>query len=408
MNKKLYLFNKKILLGITASISAYKSIFLVRLLVKLGAEVQVILTPSAKDFVSPLVLSVLSKNKVLSTFFSNSSNPEWNNHVDLALWADLILIAPASANTISKLNIGSCDNLLLSIVLSRRCPIIIAPAMDHDMFLNDITSRNINQLKNNSFKFIDVESGDLASGLKGYGRVAEPENIINYLNSFFKKISPLKDVNCLVTAGPTYEKIDPVRFIGNYSSGKMGVAIANELVALGANVDLVIGPSSLKINKNINVINVESTQQMYNECVDRYNNSKIVFFSAAVSDYKPKVAKKNKIKKKSDSINITLNKTVDILQKLGSIKRSDQFLVGFALETQNEVNNAIKKMERKNLDMIVLNSLNDEKSCFGYDTNKVTIINKDKHIENLPLMSKKNVAKYIVKSCRELFKKELI
>ena len=408
MNKKSYLFNKKILLGITASISAYKSIFLVRLLVKLGAEVQVILTPSAKDFVSPLVLSVLSKNKVLSTFFSNSSNPEWNNHVDLALWADLILIAPASANTISKLNIGSCDNLLLSIVLSRRCPIIIAPAMDHDMFLNDITSRNINQLKNNSFKFIDVESGDLASGLKGYGRVAEPENIINYLNSFFKKISPLKDVNCLVTAGPTYEKIDPVRFIGNYSSGKMGVAIANELVALGANVDLVIGPSSLKINKNINVINVESTQQMYNECVDRYNNSKIVFFSAAVSDYKPKVTKKNKIKKKSDSINITLNKTVDILQKLGSIKRSNQFLVGFALETQNEVNNAIKKMERKNLDMIVLNSLNDEKSCFGYDTNKVTIINKDKHIENLPLMSKKNVAKYIVKSCRELFKKELI
>ena len=408
MNKKSYLFNKKILLGITASISAYKSIFLVRLLVKLGAEVQVILTPSAKDFVSPLVLSVLSKNKVLSTFFSNSSNPEWNNHVDLALWADLILIAPASANTISKLNIGSCDNLLLSIVLSRRCPIIIAPAMDHDMFLNDITSRNINQLKNNSFKFIDVESGDLASGLKGYGRVAEPENIINYLNSFFKNISPLKDVNCLVTAGPTYEKIDPVRFIGNYSSGKMGVAIANELVALGANVDLVIGPSSLKINKNINVINVESTQQMYNECVDRYNNSKIVFFSAAVSDYKPKVTKKNKIKKKSDSINITLNKTVDILQKLGSIKRSDQFLVGFALETQNEVNNAIKKMERKNLDMIVLNSLNDEKSCFGYDTNKVTIINKDKHIENLPLMSKKNVAKYIVKSCRELFKKELI
>ncbi|OUV55246.1 MAG: phosphopantothenoylcysteine decarboxylase [Flavobacteriales bacterium TMED113] len=408
MNKKSYLFNKKILLGITASISAYKSIFLVRLLVKLGAEVQVILTPSAKDFVSPLVLSVLSKNKVLSTFFSNSSNPEWNNHVDLALWADLILIAPASANTISKLNIGSCDNLLLSIVLSRRCPIIIAPAMDHDMFLNNITSRNINQLKNNSFKFIDVESGDLASGLKGYGRVAEPENIINYLNSFFKKTSPLKDVNCLVTAGPTYEKIDPVRFIGNYSSGKMGVAIANELVALGANVDLVIGPSSLKINKNINVINVESTQQMYNECVDRYNNSKIVFFSAAVSDYKPKVTKKNKIKKKSDSINITLNKTVDILQKLGSIKRSDQFLVGFALETQNEVNNAIKKMERKNLDMIVLNSLNDEKSCFGYDTNKVTIINKDKHIENLPLMSKKNVAKYIVKSCRELFKKELI
>ena len=408
MNKKSYLFNKKILLGITASISAYKSIFLVRLLVKLGAEVQVILTPSAKDFVSPLVLSVLSKNKVLSTFFSNSSNPEWNNHVDLALWADLILIAPASANTISKLNIGSCDNLLLSIVLSRRCPIIIAPAMDHDMFLNDITSRNINQLKNNSFNFIDVESGDLASGLKGYGRVAEPENIINYLNSFFKKTSPLKDVNCLVTAGPTYEKIDPVRFIGNYSSGKMGVAIANELVALGANVDLVIGPSSLKINKNINVINVESTQQMYNECVDRYNNSKIVFFSAAVSDYKPKVTKKNKIKKKSDSINITLNKTVDILQKLGSIKRSNQFLVGFALETQNEVNNAIKKMERKNLDMIVLNSLNDEKSCFGYDTNKVTIINKDKHIENLPLMSKKNVAKYIVKSCRELFKKELI
>jgi len=408
MHKKSYLFNKKILLGITGSISAYKSITLVRLLIKLGAKVQVILTPSAKDFVSPLVLSVLSKNKVLSDFFSNSKNPEWNNHIELALWADLILVAPTSANTISKLNFGSCDNLLLSIILSRRCPVIIAPAMDHDMFLNDITTRNIQQLKKNNFQFIDVGKGDLASGLKGLGRVAEPEDIIKYLDNFIKKISPLKDVNCLVTAGPTYEKIDPVRYIGNYSSGKMGVAIAHELAELGANVNLIIGPSALKISPNINVINVESTQQMYDECIEKFSQSKLTFFSAAVSDYTPKDYKKNKIKKKTDDISILLKKTIDILQSLGKKKRSDQFLVGFALETENEVNNAIEKMIRKNLDMIVLNSMNDDQSCFGYDTNKVTLINSDKHIEELPLMSKKNVAKYIIKSCRELFKKELI
>ena len=408
MVKKSYLFNKKIILGITGSISAYKSIFLLRLLKKKGADVQVVLTNSAKDFVSPLVLSVLSQRKVLSSFFSDSEKSDWNNHVDLALWADLIIIAPSTANTISKLNSGSCDSLLLSIVLSRRSPIILAPAMDHDMYLNEITSNNIENLKKNNFLFIDVESGELASGLIGFGRMAEPERIITYVESFFKKKSPLKDVNCLITAGPTYEKIDPVRFIGNFSSGKMGSAIANELAELGANVDLVIGPSSVDIHPNVSIHRVESTQQMYDICLEKFDTSKLIIFSAAVSDYKPKITSKNKIKKKNNDMNLSLEKTIDILQELGNKKKSDQILVGFALETDNEIINAKEKMIRKKLDMIVLNSMNDEKSCFGFDTNKVTLINKNHDLENLPLMTKKNVAKYIIKSCRELFKKELI
>jgi len=406
--KKSYLFKKKILLGITASISAYKSIFLLRLLKKLGADVQVVLTPSAKDFVSPLVLSVLSKRKVLSSFFSDSENPDWNNHVDLALWADVIIIAPTTANTIAKLNTGFCDNLLLSIVLSRRCPIIIAPAMDHDMYLNEINSNNIDSLKKNNFSFIDVESGDLASGLIGIGRMPEPENIIIYLESFFKDLSPLKNINCLITAGPTYEKIDPVRFIGNFSSGKMGVAIANELAFLGANVELVIGPSSEKIDPNVSVHRIESTEEMYNTCLEIFDNSKLIIFSAAVSDYKPKKIEKRKIKKSTHNINLSLEKNVDILEHLGNNKKSHQILVGFALETENEIINAKEKMIRKKLDMIVLNSMNDKESCFGSDTNKVTLIRKDEDIEHLPLMTKKNVAKYIIKTCRELFKKELI
>ena len=408
MAKKSYLFKKKILLGITGGISSYKSIFLLRLLKKLGADVQVVLTPSAKNFVSPLVLSVLSNRKVFSDFFSDSENPDWNNHIDLALWADLIIIAPTTANTISKLCAGSCDNLLLSIILSRRCPIILSPAMDHDMYLNKITSINIKKLKKNDFYIIDVDSGQLASGLIGFGRMAEPERIVNYVESVLKKLLPLKNINCLITAGPTYEKIDPVRFIGNFSSGKMGCAIANELALLGANVELVVGPSSVDIHPNISVHRVESTKEMYDSCLEKFKNSELVIFSAAVSDYKAKIEKKRKIKKRSHNISLLLEKTVDILEELGGKKSNNQILVGFALETENEIVNAKKKMIKKNLDMIVLNSMNDKKSCFGFDTNKVTIIKGDEKIERLPLMSKKNVAKYIVKSCRELFKKELI
>lgn len=405
---KSYLFKRKVLLGITGSISSYKSIFLVRLLKKLGAEVQVILTPNAKRFVSPLVLSVLSKRKVFSDFFSDSENPDWNNHIDLALWADLIIIAPTTANTISKLSTGACDNLLLSVVLSRRCPIILSPAMDHDMFLNEITSSNIEKLKKNNFLFIDGDSGELASGLVGFGRMAEPEKIINYLESFFKDLSPLKNINCLVTGGPTYEKIDPVRFIGNFSSGKMGCAIANELAFLGANVELVLGPSSSEIHPNVSVHRVESTKEMYDACLEKFDNSQLIIFSAAVSDYKPREENKQKLKKKSNNINLSLIKNIDILESLSSKKKNNQLLVGFALETEDEIVNAKKKMIRKKLDMIVLNSMNDKKSCFGFDTNKVTIIKGESDIETLPLMSKKNVAKYIIKSCRELFKKELI
>ena len=276
------------------------------------------------------------------------------------------------------------------------------------MYLNEITSNNIDNLKKNNFLFIDVDTGDLASGLVGFGRMAEPENILNFLESFFKKKSPLKDVNCLITAGPTYEKIDPVRFIGNFSSGKMGVAIANELALLGANVELVIGPSLVEINPNVSVTHVESTNEMYTACLEKFDDSKLIIFSAAVSDYKPKKITKSKIKKNTDNINLSLEKTIDILKELGNNKRNDQILVGFALETENEINNATDKMVRKKLDMIILNSMNDKDSCFGFDTNKVTLIRKGNEIESLPLMSKKKVAKYIVKTCRELFKKELI
>ena len=397
--KQSSLFKKKILVGITGGISAYKSIYLVRLLIEAGAEVKVILTPSAYDFVSPLVLSVLSKNEVLSSF-TNEKN-QWNNHVELGLWADVMIIAPVTANTISKLSVGSCDNLLLSVVLSARCPIFIAPAMDHDMYLNKITQENIKKLKKNGFFLIDVEYGKLASGLVGSGRLKEPQKIFKKLESFFLDQLPLSGVNCLVTAGPTYEKIDPVRFIGNFSSGKMGCCIAHELQRLGANVELIIGPSFEDIQGNISINRVLSSQEMYDLSVRKFKNQDIVIFSAAVSDFTPKNIVLKKIKKK-EGIDISFKKTKDILKKLGSIKK-DQILFGFALETNQELENAQKKLKEKKLDAIILNSLNDKGSGFGFDTNKITFIDDKLKIKEYPLMTKKEASKIIVKQATNMF-----
>ena len=397
--KQSSLFKKKILVGISGSISSYKSIFLVRLLIEVGAEVKVILTPSACDFVSPLVLSVLSKNQVFSSF-SNKNN-EWNNHVELGLWADIMIIAPATANTISKISTGSCDNFLLSVVLSARCPIFIAPAMDHDMFINNFTQENIKKLKNNGYFLIDVESGQLASGLNGLGRLKEPEQIIKELDSFFSNKLPLSGINCLVTAGPTFEKIDPVRFIGNFSSGKMGCCIAHELLSLGANVEFIIGPSSEKIHKEISVTRVISSQEMYDFSLKKFKNQDIIIFAAAVSDFTPKKIDTKKIKNK-EGLEISFKKTKDILKKLGSQKK-EQILFGFALETNHELENAQKKLKEKNLDAIILNSLNDDGAGFGFDTNKITFIDNVDNIKKYPLMSKEDVSKIIVKKATNMF-----
>ena len=394
------LFKKKILLCVCAGISAYKSIILVRLLIKSGADVKVILSPDAHKFVSPLVLSVLSKNKVFSSFTNNEN--EWNNHVEYGLWADLIVVAPATANTISKIAIGASDNLLLSTILSSRCPVFIAPAMDHDMYLNKITQENIKKLKKNNFLFIDVESGELASGLIGKGRLSEPETIVTKLETFLANMLPLSGVNCLVTAGPTFEKIDPVRFIGNFSSGKMGCCIANELIMQGANVELILGPSSESVNENINLNRVVSSQEMLDISLKKYEKQDIIIFSAAVSDYKSTIIHNKKIKKKSDDLNLALNKTEDILKTLGQRKKN-QVLFGFALETDNEIDNAKKKLKDKNLDAIILNSLNDKGAGFGFDTNKITIIDNKLNIKKYPLMSKKELSKIIVKHATNLF-----
>ena len=393
------LFKKKILVGITGGISAYKSIFLVRLLKECGAIVKVVLTPSAHNFVSPLVLSVLSKNKVHTNFYSEDNI--WNNHVELGIWADIIIVAPTTANTISKISQGACDNLLLAVILSARCPVFIAPAMDHDMYLNKITQKNISILKKNNYNLIDVDSGSLASGLSGEGRLKEPEKIISILESFCSNQKPLTGLNCLVTAGPTFEKIDPVRYIGNFSSGKMGCCIANELQKLGANVNLIIGPSSEKVDENITINRVVSSKEMYDLSLKKFKYQDIVIFSAAVSDFKPQKNFKKKIKK-ADELNISFKKTNDILKKLGTIK-TKQVLIGFALETNQELKNAFKKLKDKNLDAIILNSLNDEGAGFGFDTNKITIIDKDLKHKKYPLMTKKEASKIIVKKATNIF-----
>ena len=392
------LSGKKVLLGISGGIAAYKTATLVRGFVKAGAEVKVVLTTAAKDFITPLTLSTLSKNPVHSTFFDKEDENEmWNNHVDLGLWADLMLIAPATANTLSKMSNGTSDNLLLACYLSAKCPVYFAPAMDLDMYLHPSTKNSIAKLQSFKNILIPAVSGELASGLVGEGRMAEPDDIVAFIERDILSKLPLKNKTVLLTAGPTYEAIDPVRFIGNRSSGKMGYAIANTAASLGAKVILVSGPSFEKVNfKSIEIIKVESADQMYIATHKYFEKADIVIATAAVADYKPANVANQKIKKKDAKLQIDLVPTKDILASLGKIKK-EQFLVGFALETNNELSNAQSKLKRKNLDMIVLNSLQDKGAGFATATNKITIIDKDT-IKEFSLKSKKEVAKDIFDS----------
>ncbi len=390
------LAGKKILLGVSGSIAAYKSALLVRLLVKEGAEVKVIMTQSAHDFITPLTLSTVSKNPVLTDFIKDSTGV-WNNHVDLGLWADAMVIAPASANTLAKMACGICDNLLMAVYLSARCPVFFAPAMDLDMLQHPSTKNNVQKLITWGNRQIDPGHGELASGLIGTGRMAEPEEIITQLNTYFAASYQLSGKKALVTAGPTYEALDPVRFIGNNSSGKMGYAVAEELANKGADVILVSGPTHLTVSHpKIKVVRVTSAEEMYQACVSNFTDSDITVLSAAVADYKPTHREDQKIKKSDAVFTIELIKTRDIAAELGKLKKKEQFTVGFALETENEKGNAEKKIIAKNFDLIVLNSLNDAGAGFGYDTNKITLIDKNNIATEFSLKSKKEVATDIV------------
>lgn len=366
------LSGKKILLGITGGIAAYKSAFLVRLLKKAGAEVKVVMTPDAEQFVTPLTLSTLSENPVVSSFTDEEKN--WNNHVDLGLWADLMLVAPATANTLSKMASGNANTILVTTYLSAKCPVYFAPAMDLDMYKHASTKASIEKLIGFGNRFIKPESGQLASGLVGEGRMAEPQNIVSFLEQDILSKLPLAGKTVSLTAGPTYEAIDPVRFIGNHSSGKMGFELAQQALKLGADVNLITGPTHLKLeHTNLNRIDVVSAQDMYNAAVANFENTDIFIAAAAVSDYKPKHQYDKKLKKTDDALRIDLEPTPDILKQLGVLK-SHQILVGFALETNNEEENAKAKLNKKNLDFIVLNSLKDKGAGFKKDTNKINII----------------------------------
>jgi phosphopantothenoylcysteine decarboxylase/phosphopantothenate--cysteine ligase len=392
---------KKILLGITGSIAAYKSAFLVRLLVKAGADVKVIMTPSSTDFISKLTLSTLSRNKVLVDLFDEES---WANHVMLGRWADIMLIAPLSCNTLSKMAHGQCDNLLLAVYLSATCPVVVAPAMDEDMWHHQSTKENIGKLIEFGNKIIPVDKGELASGLVGDGRMAEPEAIVRFIEDGFNISQSLSGKKAFVSAGPTYEPLDPVRFIGNHSSGKMGLAIAEELYARGAEVTLIMGPSSIILPADgIKSVRVNTAEEMYDACSKQFDRSDIGIMAAAVADYTPIEVAASKIKKTSGELIIELKKTKDILKTLGEKKSSKQILVGFALETNNEREYALGKLKNKNADMVVMNSLNDKDAGFGTDTNKITIFDKGGKEFNYDLMSKKEAAKNIVDTIIQLY-----
>lgn len=396
----LMLAGKKIIIGITGSIAAYKTPLIVRQLIKAGAEVKVIMTPASTDFVSKLTLSTLSKNPVLVDLFDEQS---WANHVELGRWADLMLIAPLSCNTLGKMTVGQCDNLLLAVYLSAVCPIMVAPAMDEDMWHHPNTQRNLETLRQNENIVLDTAYGELASGLVGQGRMAEPEDIIAEVEHFFRTSEQLKGKKALVSAGPTYEAIDPVRFIGNHSSGKMGYSIADELASRGAEVTLVSGPVSIQSkNKRIKLLPVTNADEMHTTCTTDSASYDIMVMAAAVADYMPTVIADQKIKKKDGELIITLKKTKDILGSLGKTKTNGQVLVGFALETENEKANAQKKLEEKNADLIVLNSLRDEGAGFGHDTNKVTLFFKNGKEKQIELKSKSALAKDIVDAIIEL------
>jgi phosphopantothenoylcysteine decarboxylase/phosphopantothenate--cysteine ligase len=387
------LSGKNILLGISAGIAAYKSAAMVRLFIKVGANVKVVITPSAKDFVTPLTLSTLSKNPVHSTFVDDADNDLWNNHVELGLWADFFIIAPATANTLSKMANGVCDNLLLATYLSAKCPVYFAPAMDLDMYKHPTTKQSFEKLKSYGNIIIPATSGELASGLFGEGRMAEPEDILSFIEQDVIGKLPLRGKTILITAGPTYEAIDPVRFIGNHSSGKMGFEIAKEAANLGAKVILISGPTHLTIQHSlINVIPVTSAEDMYLETHKYFQNVDVAILAAAVADYKPKEIASQKIKKTDTTLVLQLEKTKDILASLGVIKKK-QLLVGFALETENELENAKAKLKKKNLNLIVLNSLKDKGAGFKTETNKVTIIDNKDVVTKYKLKSKTEVAK---------------
>ncbi|MBN2683306.1 MAG: bifunctional phosphopantothenoylcysteine decarboxylase/phosphopantothenate--cysteine ligase CoaBC [Bacteroidales bacterium] len=394
---------KKIILGITGSIAAYKAASLTRLLVKEGAEVKVVMTPLAKEFITPVTMATLANNPVMSEFFSYDDG-DWHSHVSLGVWADLFLVAPASANTMAKMANGICDNLLLTTYLSMRCPVMIAPAMDMDMFAHPATQNNIKTLKERGNIIVEPASGELASGLIGKGRMEEPEAILEHVKNFFQKKKRLSNKKFLITAGPTYELIDPVRFIGNFSSGKMGYALAEEIAAQGGDVTLVSGPVNISVsNNNISVVNVVSASQMLEETKKLANKADVCIMAAAVADYTPETFSEGKLKKKDNNLQINLIPTADIAAEIGKKKKKNQILVGFALENENEKENAFSKLTRKNLDFIVLNSLNDKGAGFGFDTNKITIIDKNNKIDEFELKHKREVANDIINKITELW-----
>ncbi|MBU2554176.1 MAG: bifunctional phosphopantothenoylcysteine decarboxylase/phosphopantothenate--cysteine ligase CoaBC [Bacteroidetes bacterium] len=400
------LSGKKILIGITGSIAAYKIPLLVRLLKKAGAEVQVIMTPMAAEFVTPLTLSTLTGRPVLTDFFDKGDG-SWHSHVELGMWADLYLVAPLSANTMGKMVAGIADNLLLTTVLSARCPLFFAPAMDLDMYRHPTTQDNVRRLLDYGYELIEPTKGELASGLKGFGRLEEPEVIFNKILAYFAKKQPLAGKKCLVTAGPTYELIDPVRFIGNFSSGLMGVEIAQALAQKGADVHLVLGPSSIQVDHpRIHVTHVITADEMYRACMAVFPETDIAVMAAAVADFKPEDPKNEKIKKSDGFSAITLKPTTDILKALGEMKHKGQLLVGFALETTDELANAEKKLREKNLDLVVLNSLNDVGAGFGHKTNKITLIDTRNQIRTFELKSKAEVADDITEAILDLKKME--
>jgi phosphopantothenoylcysteine decarboxylase/phosphopantothenate--cysteine ligase len=390
---------KHILIGITGGIAAYKTATIIRLLVKDGAEVKVLMTTHAKEFITPLTIATLSKNPVLTEFY-NTANGDWNSHVDLGIWADLFLIAPATANTIAKMACGVADNLLLTTYLSVRCPVLVAPSMDMDMLNHPATIINIETLKAFGNSIIEPASGELASGLTGKGRMAEPEEIVKEIKGFFtkkKSYKPLKGKHILINAGPTREPLDPVRFISNYSSGKMGIALADAAAGYGADVDLVLGPVNISpSDKSVRVINVTTAVLMADECISRFHDCDIAILSAAVADFTPEEVKMKKIKKDGSELMLKLKPTTDIAATLGKMKKPGQILAGFALETDDEIKNATEKLKRKNLDLIVLNSLNESGAGFGYDTNRITIIDRYNNIDKFELKSKEEAAKDIL------------
>jgi phosphopantothenoylcysteine decarboxylase/phosphopantothenate--cysteine ligase len=408
--------DKKILLAVCGSIAAYKAAFLVRLLIKEGAQVRVVMTNAATTFITPLTLATLSKNECVVDY-TNPQKTNWNNHVELALWADLMIVAPASAGTISKMANGLCDNLLMAVYMSARCPIFIAPAMDEDMWKHASTKNNLKQLQSFGNNVISVNAGELASGLFGEGRMAEPEEIIKLVSSnivsskqyaVVSQISNLKsefsNKKILITAGPTYEALDPVRFIGNHSSGKMGVALAEKLHSLGADVQLVLGPSKLNVSEGIKVTRVFSANEMYAACKKHFAKANICIFAAAVADYTPKTVSDQKIKKSDAEFSIMLKKNVDIAFEFGKMKKQNQLSVGFALETNDELKHAKGKLEKKNFDLVVLNSLNDKGAGFQFNTNKITIVNRNNKITKFELKEKGEVADDIIQEIQKLIK----